>query len=99
MPAREVTRWLKPVADLERLANRIRTFAALPRELVALKRSLEAVPELARALHSEPLAALKAELKERADLIVLIENAIEQEPATSVGEGGVIRTGFSSRTR
>ncbi len=92
----ELERWLKPVADLERLTGRIRNFSALPRELIALHRSLEAVPEIARALSGEALAGLRVDLKERPDLVALIENAIEAEPASTVGEGGVIRAGFSA---
>ena len=92
----EICRWLKQVSDIERLVNRIRNFTALPREVIALKRSLEAVPELTRALRGDQLTGLKSELRELPNLIGLIENAIEQEPASTVGEGGVIRTGFSS---
>ena len=92
----EISRWLKPVADLERLTNRIRNFTALPRELIALKRSLEAVPELTRALRGENLSGLKNELKEFPDIIALVECSIEPEPSSSVGEGGVIRSGFSN---
>ncbi|APV43892.1 DNA mismatch repair protein MutS [Dehalogenimonas formicexedens] len=92
----EISRWLKPVADIERLANRIRNFAALPRELIALKRSLEAVPELARALHGHALEGLKCELRENPEIIALIEKSIEPEPASAPGEGGVIREGFSA---
>ncbi len=92
----ELEVWLKSVADLERLTGRIRNFSALPRELIALRRSLEAVPEMARALSGEGFADLRNELKERPDLVALIENAIEHDPAQVVGEGGVIRSGFSA---
>ncbi|TFG44984.1 MAG: DNA mismatch repair protein MutS, partial [Dehalococcoidia bacterium] len=92
----EIERWLKSFADLERLANRIRSFTALPREIIALKRSLEAVPELRRALNNTAVNKLKNDLKEHTDLIALIENAIEHEPSGAVGEGGVIRAGFSA---
>ncbi|MEN8614800.1 DNA mismatch repair protein MutS [Dehalogenimonas sp. THU2] len=92
----EIERWLKSFADLERLANRVRSFTALPREIIALKRSLEAVPELGRALNDASVAGLKSDLKDRADIVALIENAIEYDPATAVGEGGVIRAGFSA---
>ncbi|XUX00829.1 MAG: DNA mismatch repair protein MutS [Dehalogenimonas sp.] len=92
----EISRWLKPITDIERLANRIRNFAALPRELIALKRSLEAVPELARALRGGPLEGLRSVLKEHPELISLIEKSIESEPSSIVGEGGVIRSGFSA---
>lgn len=91
----ELERWLKSFADLERLANRIRAFTALPREILALKRSLEAAPELGRALNDKSVSKLKENLKEHTDIIALIENAFEAEPSGVVGEGGVIRAGFS----
>ncbi len=93
------TSLLKDVADLERLINRVRSHIALPRELVTLKRSLEAVPKLIEVLEagksSRLVSWLKAELKPRQDVIDLIAEAIEAEPLSSLGEGGVIRHGFS----
>jgi DNA mismatch repair protein MutS len=91
----ELERWLKSFTDLERLANRVRAGSALPREIIALKRSLEAAPELGRALNDKSVAELKANLKEHTDLIALIERGLEAEPSGTVGEGGTIRAGFS----
>ncbi|AKG53801.1 DNA mismatch repair protein MutS [Dehalogenimonas sp. WBC-2] len=93
----EIERWLKSFPDLERLANRVRSFTALPREIIALKRSLEAVPELKRALNNAAVIKLKNDLKEQPNIIALIESAIEYEPSGLVGEGGVIRAGFSAQ--
>ncbi|KTB48141.1 DNA mismatch repair protein MutS [Dehalogenimonas alkenigignens] len=92
---KEIEKKLKQVADVERVANRIKTLTAMPRELIALKRSLETVPELACALEGEALKGLRGGLNPLPDLVRLIHEAIEPEPAASPGEGGVIRAGFS----
>jgi DNA mismatch repair ATPase MutS len=59
LPRHKIIAMLKDVADLERLINRVRGEIALPRELVTLRRSLEAVPELKKILtqdgHPEPV--------------------------------------------
>lgn len=83
---------LGDIADLERLINRIKSNNALPRELVSFRRSLELIPELLKAVGNE---ALSAGLKPCPDVVALISKAIEEEPASVLGEGGVIRAGFS----
>jgi len=86
------------IADLERLTNRIRGNIALPQELIALKRSLEVIPELMNVFESvdfNPVGWLKAKLKPQPELIALIKQSIEESPSSSLGEGGVIKHGFS----
>jgi len=92
---REVIALLADVTDLERLVNRIRSGTAIPRELVTLKHSLEAIPQLAKVLGGEH-AWLKAGLKTQDELVGLISQAIEEQPSTALGEGGVIKRGFST---
>ena len=92
---RETTVLLDKVADLERLINRIRGGMVIPRELIALKHSLEIVPAMLQLLKDEP-TWLKKGLTPREDLIELIANAIEEQPAANHGEGGVIKRGFSA---
>ncbi|MFC2019773.1 DNA mismatch repair protein MutS [Chloroflexota bacterium] len=87
---------LDKVADLERLANRVRGGIASPRELVSLRLSLEIVPELGGLLDAgSPLAWLKDELKPRQDVVDLIAEAIVNQPPPNLVDGGVIRPGFS----
>jgi DNA mismatch repair protein MutS len=83
---------LGDIADLERLINRVRSNIALPRELVALRRSLEAIPRLKEGIGNETLAV---ELKPCPDVLALITKSIEEEPSSALGEGGVIKTGFA----
>ena len=90
---------LDKTADLERLINRVRGGIAAPRELVTLRRSLEAIPGLIeiikRGSSNSPINWLEEELKPRQDVIDLISEAIEEQPSPDLGEGGVVRQGFS----
>ena len=89
---------LGEVADLERLTNRIRGGVAIPRELVALRRSLEAIPEIRGILAEEggsQIDWLKDGLKTCQDVVDLIAGALVDEPSSTMGEGEVIRKGFS----
>lgn len=88
---------LKEVSDLERLLNRVRAGLATPREVVGLRRSLEALPRLLDALgDAPPFSAVRQHMHPCQDVVALIARAIEEEPSTPVGEGGVIKAGFSS---
>ena len=89
---------LTQVSDLERILSRVQANAATPRDLLALKRSVDAAAELGAVLSRDGVEAVKwlaDGLRPIADLTRLIEGAIEPEPAGSVGDGGVIRAGFS----
>jgi DNA mismatch repair protein MutS len=83
---------LGEVADLERLINRVKGGIAIPRELIALRRSLEVIPKLTEVL--EPIGWLKEELKPCPEVVDLICQAIVEQPG-SLDEGGVVRQGFS----
>ena len=93
---------LDQMADLERLANRVGQRIATPRDLTALRGSLQLVPRLQEELGRSqraavvPLAALNERLDPCADLVRLISQAIADEPPLKLAEGGVIRPGFSA---
>jgi DNA mismatch repair protein MutS len=99
LPRNRVISLLGKIADLERLINRVGSGIAHPHELVALRRSLEIIPELRSAIESadntESIDWLKNELKPREDVVALVSEAIVDEPSGTLGEGGVIRPGFS----
>ncbi len=92
LPRSQTISLLGDVADIERLINRIKSGIAVPRELIALRRSLEVIPELRKAL--APITWLKKELKPCTEVVELISQAIVESPG-SLEEGGVIRQGFS----
>ncbi len=86
------------VADLERIVGRVVAGTVAPRELLALKSGLEALPELRDRVEAlgSPMQWLRTGLTPIPEVVALIEAAIEPEPSGSVGEGNVIRSGFSS---
>jgi len=88
---------LKKAGDIERLINRVRQRIAAPRDLVSLAHGLCAAAEVKQA--GETKAALEhlvQRLANNDDIITLIERAIVDEPPASIGDGGVMRPGFSS---
>ncbi|MCL0093432.1 DNA mismatch repair protein MutS [Dehalococcoidia bacterium] len=93
----EIINALRRMADLERLINRIRSGIAIPRELVSLRRSLETIPQIKAVIGEEfsPLGWLSGTLKPCEEVVDLISRAIVAEPPAVVGEGGVIKPGFS----
>ena len=86
------------IADLERLVNRVRSGIATPRDLVALRSSLEKLAEVKAEIEgNEGLPAwLSSELKLCPDVVSLVEQAIVDEPAATLERGGVVRAGFST---
>jgi len=91
---------LKDVADAERLTSRAIQGIARPRDLVGIRQSLEALPDILVAI--EPIAGESIFLRSLAslelcqDIITLISQAIADDPPLSVSSGGVIRQGFSA---
>ena len=92
----EVTSLLGKLSDIERLINRVRADIATPRELVALRRSLEQVPLLKALVEEGDLEWLYSELKPCDDIVALISHAIVDDPPATVAEGDVIKKGFAS---
>ncbi|MGA7678187.1 MAG: DNA mismatch repair protein MutS [Dehalococcoidia bacterium] len=88
---------LGDIADLERLVNRIRGGIATPRDLVALRFSLEKLSQVKAEIEEAEgfPALLSAELKPYPDVVDLIAQAIVDEPGATLERGGVIRAGFS----
>src|SRR5690606_19399482 len=87
---------LRAVHDLERLVARAALGTAGPRDLVALRQSLSAVPrvKLVLAELQAPLVrSLLAELDDRAELRDLIARTLVDEPPALARDGGYTRDG------
>lgn len=82
--------------DLERLAARVATRRATPREVAALARTLELLPEAVRLLDAETglLGGIRARLAGLPDVITRIRAAMVDDPPLRIGDGGLIRDGF-----
>jgi DNA mismatch repair protein MutS len=96
----QVSAPLAKMPDLERLLGRISAGLASPREVVSLRRGLAVVPALRQAIAGDgtdvaEVGDLLSRLHPCQETAALIEQAIEDEPAASFEEGGVIRAGFS----
>ncbi|MCU0914863.1 MAG: DNA mismatch repair protein MutS, partial [Planctomycetes bacterium] len=94
----QIRELLSNVADTERIAARISTFRASPRDLLGLARTLRQVPRL-RELLSGLQTRLNTQLAGQCDsmdeLAALLESAVEPDSPTHLRDGGVIRNGFS----
>ena len=84
---------LKSVGDIERLANRITTRVAGPRELVQLRTALAALPDLEPMIGDIPGSPKLPDLSQTTNLL---QRAIVAEPPVVLGRGQVFRSGFAS---
>jgi DNA mismatch repair protein MutS len=89
---------LKEVADLDRLIGRIHLGSATPRDLVALRSSLDQVPAIRQALsdaESSLLQILRESVDELPRVREIIAAAISDDPPVQFADGGVIREGYA----
>src|SRR5689334_9308928 len=89
---------LKEVSDLERLIGRVSLGSATPRDLIAMLRSLNQVPqirEMLRGFDSSLLEVLAENTDELPDMRDLIGQAISEDPPVKVADGDTIREGYS----
>jgi DNA mismatch repair protein MutS len=83
--------------DLERLAARVGTGRATPRDLAALARTLAILPKVKARLtarSSQRLNQLEAAIELCPEIRAEIEAAIVDDPPLAVKEGGLIRDGY-----
>ncbi len=88
---------LRGVHDVGRLAGKVAMATAGPRDLVALRRSLECLPELASVLAgagADMLAGLARALDPLPELTDFLAAALTDDPPVVLTEGGIIREGF-----
>ena len=94
----EIRRLLANISDTERIAARISTLRASPRDLVALAGTLRQIPrlrEILRQFRGQVLTDLAGQCDSMDELADLLEAAIEPDPPSHLRDGGVIRAGFS----
>ncbi|MBM3131226.1 MAG: DNA mismatch repair protein MutS [Chloroflexi bacterium] len=95
---------LKRVNDLERLTNRVAQAIATPRDVVAIRASLEVVPKILAVQGSKfkvqdetsNLEPGTLNLDSCPDLVALIARALVSDPPANLNNGGVIAPGYSA---
>ena len=93
----DVVRALEGIQDMERITARAACGRANARDLVALRRSLEALPRLADTLEGSGAGMLERCRKAIGGLEPLAEaigEALVEDPPLSLTEGGLIRDGY-----
>jgi DNA mismatch repair protein MutS len=84
---------LSSILDIERLAGRIAMDRAHPKDLQALRQSLEQWVEIKNYLNDYDFSFISSD--DSLKIIEIIKNAILDDPATSLTDGGIIKTGWS----
>jgi len=95
MKRMELRTALKPLADLERLVNRVLAGYAQPRDLVAMRDTLSQLPNITNVIGQGQVSALpKLELVN--DELSLLQSAIDDDPPATLQNTGVMRPGYSA---
>jgi DNA mismatch repair protein MutS len=94
----ELREALKPIADLERLINRVIAGQAQPRDLVAMRSTIGSLPNIVQALEErgKKKEAQLPNIDLLAEQLSLLQNAIDDDPPATLQNTGVIRPGYSS---
>lgn len=95
----DVQSGLQRLRDVERIAGKIGAGVVNPRELLALKSSLEEIPDL-RRMGSEtnsPLLCALFNLSELPSTRELIEKAIDENAPINLRDGGIIKLGYNAQ--
>lgn len=94
----DIRAFLKNVYDIERLSSRISCGSANARDLISLKQSLRELPDIKAALSSCKSSLLKEiynDFDVLEDVYDLIDNAIDDSPALTIKDGGIIKSGYN----
>ena len=101
MAADELREKLKQVCDLERMLSRLAYGTLNARDCLALRRSFEVLPEIARTLddcHAEGLLShARAMICDMDKLCRLLTDAISEDAPVTLREGGLFKDGFNQQ--
>jgi DNA mismatch repair protein MutS len=94
----EIQDRLKGVYDLERLTGRITMNLSNARDMLALKNSLKAMPEIKKlleGLNSKMLSEIFERIEDFPDIVSLIDKAVHEGPPFTLREGRIIKDGYN----
>jgi DNA mismatch repair protein MutS len=93
---------LSRIHDIERLIGRVVYGNSNARDLIALKLSLAAIPEIVKSLKESDiksglLSGAITKLGDYSDIVTLLGRALVDDPPVSIREGGMIREGYNEK--
>ncbi|MGB4723154.1 MAG: DNA mismatch repair protein MutS [Defluviitoga tunisiensis] len=93
----ELKEYFSHIKDLERISSRISLRKATPRDLIALKDSLEIVPYIIESVKTNlGISSFFDKIDPLGEVKEIIEKTICEEPSIEVGSGEVIKEGVSN---
>jgi DNA mismatch repair protein MutS len=95
----ELQTQLQLIADIERIRARVAIQTARPRDLSALRDSIQQIPQIKHScasLKSDRIKLLTRDLDYPQDLLDLLTSAVKDEPSALIKDGGVIAEGYDS---
>lgn len=93
----QVSDLLKPIGDVERVISKVAAGRINPRELNALKKALQQIPEIKTLLSastSPSLSGLANSLDTCGDLVEKIDTILREDPPVLMHQGGMIKSGY-----
>jgi DNA mismatch repair protein MutS len=88
---------LRAIADIERISSRVAMQTAKPRDLLALRESLQALPQVAELIASfgdNTFEAALHALQAPPELLAELMQALAENPPVLIRDGGVIADGY-----
>jgi len=91
---------LKKIYDFQRLTTRVASGRANGKDLIALKKTLEALPDIVSSLNnfspeSELLDSIRVAIDDFSALYQIIDDAVVEDPPFLITEGELIKSGYS----
>lgn len=89
---------LENIGDIERLLARISTGRASPRDLIAIKNTLQYIQPIKELLinkNNSHLQYFSKNLENVESIIDLVENSIKENPPLTLTEGNIIKEGYN----
>ena len=90
---------LNQVEDVERILARVALKSARPRDLIALRNTLNCLPEIQcelKLFSTKLLQQLSQAIREFPELLTLLQKAIVDNPPMTLRDGGVIAEGYDA---
>ncbi len=89
----ELRNLLDEVYDIERLMGKLTNGSFNARDMLQLKRSLKALPDIKEIIHK---LGFNYEIATFSDVVTLLEKAINEDPPIGLKEGGLIKAGYNA---